>query len=373
MKIRTSAYALGRIVGTMQFSSGRTKWQDVALTVALLFFGLVGTTFAARLQNESAPLDVFAYLLITTAAAGLMFRTVRPLWTFVLTTASIGVYLAAGYPFGPILLSGVATMYAVARYASVQTAFVCAVLYMLAVSPAFREDGLTSWITWSAGWIFLPAVAGALIGMRQRSVVDAREHVVVSERLRLAQEVHDVVGHGLSVIAMQAGVALYVLDKDPAKARASLEAIRDTSKEALDGLRSELDTLRGSAPLRPSISLADLPALAARMREAGLEVSVSVDGVAVPDNYELAAYRIVQESLTNVLRHASPGVTASVKVYTVRDELVVEVADTGTPRPFVEGHGITGMRTRAETLGGTLEAGPRNGGFVVIARIPLPS
>jgi signal transduction histidine kinase len=222
------------------------------------------------------------------------------------------------------------------------------------------------------GLDLLPAAAGVLMKLRRRSAVDVRERAVISERLHLAQEVHDVVGHGLSVIAMQAGVALYVLDKDPAKARASLEAIRNTAKEALDGLRSELDTLRGSAPLRPTTSLADLPALVSRMGEAGLEVALEVGAVAVPDTYELAAYRIVQESLTNVLRHASPGVTAAVKVYEVRGELVVEVSDTGTPGPFEEGHGIAGMRSRAEALGGTLEVGTTHG-FAVLARIPLPS
>ncbi|NKE55619.1 hypothetical protein FXN61_01780 [Lentzea sp. PSKA42] len=268
-------------------------------------------------------------------------------------------------------MSGVAAMYAVAVYARIEYAAVCALLYALVILP-WWNGSVTSWITWSAGWILLPAAAGVLMRLRRRSAVDAREHAVVSERLRLAQEVHDVVGHGLSVIAMQAGVALYVLDKDPAKARASLEAIRDTSKEALDGLRSELDTLRGSAPLRPAISLADIPALAGRMREAGLEVSVEVDEVELPDNYQLAVYRIVQESLTNVLRHSSPGVTASVKVYAVRGELVVHVTDTGTPGPHVEGHGITGMRSRAEALGGTLEVDASHG-FAVIARIPLPS
>ncbi|MFI9812651.1 sensor histidine kinase [Saccharothrix variisporea] len=348
----------------------RMKWQDVALAVALLFFGLVSTRFAARLQGAEA-LDVFAYLLIAVAAAGLLFRSVRPLWTFGITTAAIAGYLAMGYPFGPILMSGVAAVYAMAVYSTVELTAGCALLYALAVLP-WWHDSVSSWITWSAGWILLPAAAGVLVKLRRRSAVDAREHAVVSERLRLAQEVHDVVGHGLSVIAMQAGVALYVLETDTAKARASLEAIRDTSKEALESLRSEVDTLRGSAPLRPSISLADIPALATRMREAGLEVSVEVDEVELPDNHQLAVYRIVQESLTNVLRHASPGVTASVRVYAVRGSLVVEVADTGTPDSYVEGHGITGMRARAEALGGTLEVdGSR--GFKVTARIPLPA
>ncbi|MGW6929598.1 sensor histidine kinase [Lentzea sp. NPDC054927] len=349
----------------------RIKWQDVALTLALLFFGLAGTRFAARLQGGAEDLDVLAYVLITVAAAGLLFRSVRPLWTFGLTTVSIAIYLAMTYPFGPILMSGVAAMYAVAVYARIEYAAVCALVYALAILP-WWNDSVTSWITWSAGWILLPAAAGVLMRLRRRSVVDVRERAVISERLRLAQEVHDVVGHGLSVIAMQAGVALYVLDKDPAKARASLEAIRDTSKEALDGLRSELDTLRGSAPLTPTITLADIPALATRMREAGLDLSVEVDEVELPDTYQLAVYRIVQESLTNVLRHSSPGATASVKVYTVRGELVVHVADTGTPGQFAEGHGITGMRSRAEALGGTLQVDGSHG-FAVIARIPLPS
>jgi signal transduction histidine kinase len=348
----------------------RIKWQDVALTVALMFFGLVGTRFAARFQNVES-VDVFAYVLIALAAAGLLFRSVRPLWTVVATTVSIAVYLAQGYPFGPILMSGVAAMYAVAVYASIERAAACALLYALAILP-WWHDSVTSWITWSAGWILLPVAAGVLVRLRRKSAVDVRERAVISERLRLAQEVHDVVGHGLSVIAMQAGVALYVLDKDPAKARASLEAIRDTSKEALDGLRSELDTLRGSAPLTPSISLADIPALASRMREAGLEVAVEVDAPELPDHHQLAVYRIVQESLTNVLRHSSPGVTAAVKVYASRGFLVVEVADTGTPGPVVEGHGIAGMRSRAEALGGALEV-DATGGFKVVARIPLPS
>ncbi|WP_191296074.1 sensor histidine kinase [Lentzea cavernae] len=348
----------------------RIKWQDVALTAALLVLGLGGTRFAARLQGAEA-LDVPAYLLIALAAAGLLFRSVRPLWTVGVTTATIAVYLALAYPFGPILMSGVAAMYAVAVYARVEVAAACALVYALAILP-WWNDSITSWITWSAGWILLPVAAGVLMRLRRKSAVDVRERAVISERLRLAQEVHDVVGHGLSVIAMQAGVALYVLDRDPAKARASLEAIRDTSKEALDGLRSELDTLRGSAPLTPTIGLDDVPALASRMREAGLEVSVEVQDVDLPEGHQLAVYRIVQESLTNVLRHSSPGVTASVRVYTVRGELVVHVTDTGTPSTFTEGHGITGMRSRAEALGGTLEADGSHG-FSVIARIPLPS
>ena len=348
----------------------RIRWQDVALTVALLVFGLGGTRFAARLQGAE-PLDVLAHVLIATAAAALLLRSVRPMWTFGVSVLSIAVYLAQGYPFGPILVSGVAAVYAVAVYSRIELAAASALVYALAILP-WWNDSVTSWITWCAGWILLPAAAGVLVRLRRKSAVDVRERVVISERLRLAQEVHDVVGHGLSVIAMQAGVALYVLDRDPVRARASLEAIRDTAKEALDGLRSELDTLRGSAPLTPTTTLADVPALASRMREAGLDVSVEVDPLDLPEGHQLAVYRIVQESLTNVLRHSAPGVTATVRVYAVRGEVVVHVTDTGTPGAVVEGHGITGMRSRAEALGGTLEVDGAHG-FSVVARIPLPS
>ncbi|TWP46872.1 sensor histidine kinase [Lentzea tibetensis] len=350
----------------------RISWQDMALTGALVVIGFGGTRWAALLQSAESP-GGLAYGLVVVAALSVLFRSIAPLWTYAMTVTCIAVYLWLGYPFGPILLSGIAAMYAVALRSSVRTILICALLYTAVVVPRFVAEPLDI-LTWSLGWIFLPAAVGFAMRIRRRSVADTREHAVTEERLLLAQEVHDVVGHGLAVIAMQAGVALYVLDRDPAKARASLEAIRDTSRDALDGLRGELDSLRGNAPLRPSTSLVDIPALAARMRSAGLPVSVVVSAADLPEAIETAAYRIVQESLTNVLRHAGSGVTASVEVSVVDSVLVVSVVDTGATSDFVEGHGITGMRRRATSLGGTLDAGPdESGGFAVRARIPLAS
>ncbi|GLZ31650.1 two-component sensor histidine kinase [Lentzea sp. NBRC 105346] len=342
----------------------------MALALGLTVIGIGGTRFAARLQHLPSP-GVLGYSLIVLAALAMLLRSVRPLWTFVLAVAAIAVYLWLGFPFGPILLSGVAAVYTVGLRCSVRVALICCVAYLFAVAPGWLQDPL-GWITWALGWIFLPAVAGVLVRIWRRSRVEQREHAVTEERLRLAQEVHDVVGHGLSVIAMQAGVALHVLDRDPAKARASLEAIRDASRESLADLRGELEAMRGNAPLRPST--ADFPALAARMRSAGLPVSLVVSVDSLPENVETAAYRIVQESLTNVLRHAGPGATASVDVSCSDGALVVTVADTGHAGSFAEGSGITGMRRRATALGGTLDAGPADsGGFAVVARIPLPS
>jgi signal transduction histidine kinase len=205
---------------------------------------------------------------------------------------------------------------------------------------------------------------------------------VSEERLRLAQEVHDEVGHGLAVIAMQSGVALRMLDRDLAQVRQALEAIQAASRDALDGVRAELAALREperpGAPLRPATGLAELPALAARIRATGLPVTVDIDDtvtdLGLPAEVDRSAYRIVQESLTNVLRHGGPGATARVRVAVDASTLRLEVTDTGRgAAPGASGQGIDGMRTRAEALGGSLEAeSSTDGGFAVRARLPVP-
>jgi signal transduction histidine kinase len=194
----------------------------------------------------------------------------------------------------------------------------------------------------------------------------------------MAQELHDVVGHGLAVIAMQAGVALHVLDRDPGKARESLEAIRTMSRESLDGLRTELAQLRAGAgdvpERRPLPGVTDLALLVQRVREGGVDVRLQVTGPVdgLPTDVGAAAYRIVQESLTNVLRHADAD-AATVVVRAADARLEVEVVDRGGGgAPGPDGSGIHGMRERATALGGTLDAGPASGGgFRVRAVLPL--
>jgi signal transduction histidine kinase len=190
----------------------------------------------------------------------------------------------------------------------------------------------------------------------------------------MAQDVHDGVGHSLAVIAMQAGVAAHVLDRDPARARELMATVAATSREALDGLRADLERMRSpadEAARRPGPGLADLPLLLDRMRDGGLRLSVTLpEHDAVPPDVGAVAYRIVQESLTNVLRHAGTG-EASVRV-AVDGALHVEVADRGSgPVGDESGSGIAGMRRRAESVGGQLSAGPREGGgFLVQAELP---
>jgi signal transduction histidine kinase len=229
---------------------------------------------------------------------------------------------------------------------------------------------------------------------RQEAIVAARERAaelevareelarraVTEERLRIARELHDVVAHSMSIIAVQSGVGAHVLDSQPEEARKALAAVEATSRQALIEMRRLLGVLRdGAEPrgsLAPAPGLADLEALAAEVARAGVRVEVRIEGapVELPAGLELSAYRIVQEALTNVVRHAGPA-TARVAVRYEPDRVAVEVVDDGRggdPGRDHGGHGIAGMRERAAIYGGTLEAGPGpGGGFRVAASLPL--
>lgn len=198
----------------------------------------------------------------------------------------------------------------------------------------------------------------------------------------MAHELHDSVGHGLAVIAMQAGVALHVLEREPGKVREALEAIRDTSRRSLDGLRAQLEEMRepatDDAPRRPAVGLAELDVLVDRIRAGGLDVRTHIDPTILdgrlPPDVDVAAYRIVQESLTNVLHHAAAS-RAEVRIQRTDGAVVLDVTDNGTTatqrRSDGSGTGIAGMRARAHALGGTLDAGPiPDGGFAVHANLP---
>ncbi|WP_433412116.1 sensor histidine kinase [Microtetraspora malaysiensis] len=192
--------------------------------------------------------------------------------------------------------------------------------------------------------------------------------LIARERARIAAEVHDVAGHGLATIAMQAGVALLMLDERPDQVRESLEAIRATSTRALDQLRSALDLIDPVAPDH------DLPRLIDEMRTAGLPVELRPVEPEVPAHLQDTVYRVVRESLTNVVRHAGP-TTALVSAATEPGEFVLEIADGGRgPLGTAEGRGLAGMRVRVTDAGGVFGAGPGDGGgFRVVARFPLPA
>ncbi|MFI6150562.1 sensor histidine kinase [Streptomyces sp. NPDC051109] len=218
--------------------------------------------------------------------------------------------------------------------------------------------------------------------LRAQEVAEA----VVAERLRIARELHDMVAHSIGIIAIQAGVGSRVIETQPAEAREALRAIEATSRETLAGLRRTLVALRqadpdakgsGRAPLTPSPGLADLERLAAATADAGVRVDVRLDGEQrpLPADIDLSAYRIVQEALTNVVRHAGTG-HCRVSIEYGDGELSVEIVDDGrgaTEDGPAHGFGIVGMRERVALLRGRISAGPRpDGGFRVAARLPLP-
>jgi signal transduction histidine kinase len=242
-----------------------------------------------------------------------------------------------------------------------------------------------------AGWLLAVAIAAEATRIRgERAAVTRasrqldRRRQQSEERLRIARDLHDVIGHNISLINVQASMGFDLMDSQPEQARAALSAIKSASKEALEELRTMLTTLRRDdddvAPRSPVPGLDRVPELIELTRAAGLSVEVEVAGTAppLPAAVQLAVYRIIQESLTNVARHAGPA-RVTVRVTYDDADVRVEVDDDGrAPSPGAAaigtGSGITGMRERATALGGDLSAGfRRGGGFRVSARLPVRS
>jgi signal transduction histidine kinase len=241
-----------------------------------------------------------------------------------------------------------------------------------------------------AAWLAVLLTAAEAVRMRQErraaaaaaSELDAKNRAS-EERLRMARELHDVIGHTISLINIQAGVGLDLMSTQPEQARAALAAVKTVSRQALGELRAMLCTLREegeAAPRDPAPGLGRLPELISRTSAAGLAVSTDITGRPrrLPAAVDLAAYRIVQESLTNVARHAGP-TAVTVRVAYGEHDLSIEVADDGRlvdnnghGTQGTAGNGISGMRERAAALGGHLDAGPRpDRGFQVRALLPL--
>jgi len=242
--------------------------------------------------------------------------------------------------------------------------------------------------------VFGPLVVGRIIRARRLREVQLEERTVVleleqvekareavaDERQRIARELHDVVAHAISVTVVQARGGRRMLDEDPEEARAAFDAIEHTSTQALGEMRRLLGMLRESddeLALAPLPSLGRLDALADRVRAAGLPVEIAIEGepVELPPGIDLSAYRIVQEALTNALKHAGPA-RAHVRVRYAPDELELEITDdgAGTGDGAGSGHGLVGMRERVAVFGGDLQAGRiSDGGYALRVRLPIAS
>ncbi|GAA4686886.1 sensor histidine kinase [Pseudonocardia yuanmonensis] len=370
----------------------RRSWQSVPHTVltpaAWLVVGLVAAFNASRFVPTARPVDALGVALLVLGPLLLVVRRAHPPAVLVGCVVVLLVYLGLGYPFGPVVVpSLVALAEAILRghrwIAYVTT--VVAVLAGLGIQIAFRGgfaglEGRLGWLAWLAAF-----VAGCELwrarAERRAQARAAREETARrqagEERLRIARELHDVLGHHVSLINVQAGVALYLLDDDPEQARRALATIKDASRDLLREMRSTLGVLRGideEPPRAPTAGLGMLDRLVADNEAAGLAVETAVSAPDLPPSVDLAAYRIVQEALTNVRKHAGAG-RALVRVSEEEGALRIVVDDDGTgppARPGAGGTGLVGMRERAAALGGTLTHGraPR-GGFRVEARLPL--
>ncbi|MEU3252606.1 sensor histidine kinase [Streptomyces sp. NPDC006997] len=372
-------------------------------TLLLTVFVLVGSSFAAHGQEgERAALDPFARVLLLVAAGLLLWRRRHPVAVLFGTSAAAATYLGAGYPYGPVFLTvAVACFSAVvaghrrAAWAAVGALWAAHVLvahWLYRWLPP-TGDAAVSWGQEAVvlAWVVaIMAVAELARARREQWARDRAERAQAArrradeERLRIARELHDVLAHSISVINVQAGVGLALLDSDPEQARTALTTIKAASKEALGEVRQVLDNLRapGEAPRAPAPGLDRLPELVTQAAGAGLTVEVEGEPPRLPPGTDLAAFRIVQEALTNVVRHSgsrharvrldkAAGTAGDPRGAALRlcvdDDGPATGADAGG-----SGNGLAGMRERAAALGGTIEAGPRpDGGFRVLAVLPL--
>jgi len=370
-------------------------WALDTLLAVLLFLG--ATISAASPGPDARVPDATFYLLLAVGAAPYALRRRAPLPVLVLATVPVLAMIALGYSSAVIGSGLFLAAYTVAAWSGPRVTAIAAgyVVVLLAAVAALAPRTMQFGEIATNAALFVGAFAlgrGAtdhrqnleLIQERADLAVQARvdkaRHAVADERLRIAQELHDVLAHSLGVIALQAGVGAHVIDADPAEAKASLLSVAQTSRSALTEVRRILGALRGQddpASYHPPPGLDALGTLAAELTAAGLPVEVHVDGArnGIPAALDLTAYRLVQESLTNVVKHAGPA-RAEVTVRYEVGALLLEVVDDGKGPPAtsgtaVPGHGQLGMYERVSVWGGSLTTGKRpGGGYRVAARLP---
>ncbi|MFF7891719.1 sensor histidine kinase [Streptomyces sp. NPDC007907] len=381
--------------------AGRDRWEGREprwpwrSTVLVTVFVLVGSNVAAHgQQGERAELDPFARVLLVVACGALLWRKRHPVAVVFGTAAAVMVYLGAGYPYGPVLFTVALACFSAIVAGHRRAAW--AAMGMLWAGHVLVAHWLFRWlpppgdsaVSWGeeivvATWVVAVAAVSELFRVRREQWAreraeraEAARRRADEERLRIARELHDVIAHSISVINVQAGVGLTLLDTDPEQARSALTTIKDQSKEALGEVRQVLDTLRapGAAPRAPAPGLDRLPELVEQAASAGLTVDVEGKPPRLAPGADLAAFRIVQEALTNVVRHSGSR-HARVHLTHEGDLLRLRVDDDG-PATGADaggsGNGLAGMRERAAALGGTIEAGTRpDGGFRVLAVLPL--
>jgi signal transduction histidine kinase len=370
----------------------RRLWLVFPVIVAMVQLG--GSFAAAQGQIDRKGIDALAIVILLIGPSGLFVARRWPYASVALSAGAGCLFIGLGYPFGPIFFSLAVALFAAVQFGRrsivIALAGLVAVGFAVAVTVDQRDDGdLPLHILIVIGWLTAVLAIAEIVRSRREQFTERRQAAMIAnerrltdERVRLAQELHDVLAHNISLINVQSSVALHLIDQQPERGVAALKNVKLASAEALDELRVALEVFRGgTSPRAPAPRLAQLEQLVEGVRAAGLRVSINIDALPsdVPANVELAAYRIVQEALTNVTRHADAR-SATVRVRAEQNELIVEVVDDGATATSLDaqhdaldhgGLGLIGMRERALTSGGTFHAGPTaNGGFRVEASLP---
>ncbi|WP_067824686.1 sensor histidine kinase [Nocardia inohanensis] len=384
--------------------------QDVLLAVFITVMQVQGTVVRNSGQPEAvlrplSDLGQLGYLLLLLPGAALLVRRRLPLTVFAVSALASAVYYALDFPDGPGWLALFVAVYTLTARGDGHRSLLIAGSGIVALTAIWlisatdiEPPAAIGWVYFRIGASIMSAALGESVRSRKIIATQALERAALAERtreeqararvdaerLRIAREVHDTVAHAIAIINVQSGVTAHVLDKRPEQARAALRTIEQTSSRALAEMRAVLGVLRDDDDGRvPHPGLAQVGELADRARAAGLEVEIATPAppAPIPTAIENAVYRILQESLTNVIRHAGP-TRVTVALRYEEESVQIRVTDAGrTPgaKPAAavaatdrNGYGIPGMRERCRLLGGELTAAPLpDGGFTVSARLPL--
>lgn len=398
--------------------------QDLLLALFVTVMQVQGTVVRNSGQPEVvlrplSDLGNLGYILLIVSGAALVVRRRHPIAVFAVAALTSVVYYGLDFPDGPGWLALFVALYTLTAYGdghrSLQLAaggIVVLAVVWLAAAAGIEPPAAVGWVYFRIGASVMSAALGESVRARKHLAAQALERAALAERardeeararvdaerLRIAREVHDTVAHAIAVINIQSGVTAHVLDKRPEHVRESLEAIEHTSAQALAEMRAILDVLRDERPGdggeaddrdsgAPRAAVAQLDDLAAMAREAGLDVTLDAPEPPrpMPATVGNAVYRIVQESITNVIRHVG-ATRVTITLQYGPGTVEVRVIDEGgsAPSPSTRppgdgqddknraGHGLTGMRERCQLLGGHLDAGPLpEGGFAVTARLPV--
>ncbi|MCO1581421.1 histidine kinase [Crossiella sp. SN42] len=318
-------------------------------------------------------LDLGGIALLLAGTLALVFRRRFPLTVLAATLATVFPYYWFGYPDGPAILLPTVALFTVAAEAGLPRALLggAAALAVFAVGEVDRPLATWGWVGLAAGsWLVAVISLGLLLRANRERRAERGLREAEEQRLAIAREVHDVVAHSLAVINVQAGVGAHVAQRRPEEAHKALLAIKEASRSALTDLRATLAVVRGEPDRAPPPSLSRLPELLDSATAAGLSVQVSGEIGELPSAVDAAAFRITQEALTNIVRHAE---ASSVTIHFEHSDTAFElsVRDDGPhPAQAPPGNGLRGMRERAAALGGALTAGPAEGGWLVRAVLP---